>query len=86
MLTFGSVTSGGTMMLGSMVSLGFGLLTTAIGGVNCRSDCFGKRAFAGRQGRPIAATAAAAHRLLLGAPSSAVGAKSIGSDQRERLP
>src|ERR1051326_705005 len=41
--TFGSLTSGGAIMLGSMVSLGFGLLTTAIGGVNCRNEGFGKR-------------------------------------------
>src|ERR1035441_4600143 len=31
------------MMLGSMISLGFRLLTTAMGGVNCRNACFGRR-------------------------------------------
>ena len=30
-------------MLGSMVNLGFKLLTTAIGGVNWRNACFGRR-------------------------------------------
>ena len=43
MLTLGSVTSGGAMMVGSMTSLGFGLLTTAMGGVNWRSAGFGNR-------------------------------------------
>src|SRR6185437_4577779 len=41
--TFGSVTSGGATIVGSIISLGFGLLTTAIGGVNCLSDGFGNR-------------------------------------------
>src|ERR1039457_6474987 len=31
------------MMLGSIASLGFRLLYTATGGVNCRSDALGKR-------------------------------------------
>src|SRR5579864_4223384 len=38
---FGRLTSGGAMMLGSIVSLGFGLLITAIGGVNWRNEAFG---------------------------------------------
>src|SRR5579864_9729959 len=40
-LMFGRLTSGGAMMLGSIVSLGFGLLITAMGGVNCRNEAFG---------------------------------------------
>ena len=44
MFTFGRLTSGGAMMLGSMMSLGLGLFTTAMGGVNCRSETFGEAA------------------------------------------
>src|SRR5271157_1319574 len=43
MLTCGRFTSGGAKMLGSMASLGFRLLYTATGGVNCRSDALGRR-------------------------------------------
>src|SRR5690349_18706726 len=38
MFTLGSGEFSGAMMVGSISSLGFGLFTTAIGGVNCRSD------------------------------------------------
>ena len=53
------------MMLGSMVSLGLGLFTTAIGGVNCRSETFGSRPLLAGNGRTVATAAAAAHGLLL---------------------
>src|ERR1035437_1358938 len=43
MFTLGRVTSGGMRMVGSIVSLGFRLLSTAMGGVNCFKEALGKR-------------------------------------------
>src|SRR5439155_10034293 len=43
MLLLGNWTSGGPIRVGSISSLGFGLLTTAAGGTNCRAANFGAR-------------------------------------------
>src|ERR1700683_1686094 len=43
MLTCGRLTSGGATIDGSIVSLGFQLCTTAVGGVNWRGAALGRR-------------------------------------------
>src|SRR5574341_79020 len=43
MLTCETGTSGGMIRVGSITSLGLGLFTTAMGGVNCLSDSRGRR-------------------------------------------
>src|SRR5579872_5168614 len=43
LLLLGTVKSGGPINVGSISSLGFGLLTTCAGGTNCRGENFGAR-------------------------------------------
>src|SRR5579864_4166190 len=43
MFTFGRGVSGGAMIVGSITSLGLGLLMTAMGGVNCFMEGLGRR-------------------------------------------
>src|SRR5450756_2086243 len=64
------------MMLGSIISLGFRLFTTAIGGVNWRNACFGRRPLLAGNGERSPPPPPPCIVFFLGAASG--GAKSIG--------
>src|ERR1039457_2710287 len=78
MFTFGRLTSGGAMMLGSIVSLGFGLLITAMGGVNCRNEALGKRPLLAGKGDRSPPPPPPPMACFLGAAFGVKGSTSVG--------
>src|SRR4051794_14054335 len=80
MFTLGRFTSGGAMIVGSMLNLGFWFWTTCIGGVNCRSAGLGSLPLAAGSGDRSPPPPPPPIICFLGVATGG-GAKSIGASK-----